>query len=165
MTCPFLSKFWPDRTSPPRLSGPFVFGTNIKAEVTHYMKQATKKLTRKQAEALAMEIVAAMFDENDRHHGMRQTPEWAAYRDARKRCNCPTDIAYRKWYGCRGIKFLFPSFKSFFNEVGPRPSKAHSLDRINNDGNYEPGNVRWATRSEQSKNRRKLIERNTEKAA
>lgn len=56
-------------------------------------------------------------------------------------------------YGARGIKFLFTSFEQFFAELGPRP-EGMSLDRIENDGNYEVGNVRWATLEEQNSNRR-----------
>lgn len=64
-------------------------------------------------------------------------------------------------YAGRGIVVHGPwrnSYSTFAadirREIGERPSKAHSIDRINNDGNYEPGNVRWATRSEQMRNRR-----------
>ena len=64
----------------------------------------------------------------------------------------PKAINYAN-YGGRGIKFLFTSFEQFFAELGPRP-KGKSVDRINNDGHYEPGNVQWATRSEQRKNQR-----------
>lgn len=49
------------------------------------------------------------------------------------------------------------SFEAFFAHVGPAPSEKHSLDRINNDGDYEPGNVRWATAAEQRMNKRKTI--------
>ncbi len=81
------------------------------------------------------------------------TPEHIAYRHAKGRCSNPTDVAWKD-YGGRGIKFLFTSFEQFFAELGPRP-EGKSLDRINNDGNYEPGNVRWATHSEQVKNQRR----------
>jgi hypothetical protein len=57
-------------------------------------------------------------------------------------------------YGGRGIQFLFDSFEQFYAEIGPRPAGL-TLDRIHNDGHYEPGNVRWATRSEQNRNRRR----------
>lgn len=85
-----------------------------------------------------------------------------------QRCTNPNDLAYHN-YGGRGIK-VHPNwigrggFAKFFAHIGDRPSDKHTLDRTNNDGNYEPGNVRWATRKEQSHNSRKvrLIEINGE---
>ena len=88
-------------------------------------------------------------------HGGTKTPEYNAYWGAKKRCdskykkNYPTDD-----YAARGIEFRFNSFQEFFDELGPRPSPDHSVDRIDNDGHYERGNVRWATRKEQARNRR-----------
>jgi hypothetical protein len=82
------------------------------------------------------------------------TPEYKAWQNARERCNNPNVDNYVN-YGGRGIKFLFTSFEEFFAEVGPRPSPAHSIDRINNDGHYAPGNVRWATAKEQANNKRR----------
>jgi len=72
---------------------------------------------------------------------MSRTPEWDAYVHAQQRCNNPKNKDYKN-YGGRGIKFLFTSFEQFFGELGKRP-KGKSLDRKNNEGNYEPGNVRW----------------------
>jgi len=86
-------------------------------------------------------------------HGGTGTPEYMAYRDAKKRCTNPRHQRFH-YYGGRGIKFLFESFEQFLMELGPRPSPRYSLDRINNDGNYEPGNVRWATQKEQRLNSR-----------
>ena len=75
----------------------------------------------------------------------------------RYRCMNPMNKSYKN-YGGRGIKVCkewAESFECFINDVGYKPSPAHSLDRINNDGDYEPQNVRWATAKEQANNRRK----------
>ncbi len=87
-------------------------------------------------------------------HGKSKTAEYHAYKSAFHRCVRKESQDYPR-YGGRGIKFLFASFEQFMRELGPKPSRVHSLDRINNNGNYELGNVRWATRSQQSRNRRK----------
>ena len=86
-------------------------------------------------------------------HSRTQPYEWNAFGHARRRCTNEKD---REWknYGGRGIEFRFTSFEQFFAELGPRPSPKHSLDRKENNGHYEPGNVRWATAKEQMKNRR-----------
>jgi lambda repressor-like predicted transcriptional regulator len=63
-------------------------------------------------------------------------------------------------YGARGITVCEKwsnSFVAFLNDMGPRPSKKHSIDRKENCGNYEPGNCRWATRKEQNSNSRSVI--------
>jgi hypothetical protein len=79
--------------------------------------------------------------------------EYAAYVAARSRCENRNSPNY-KYYGGRDIYFKFTSFEQFFSELGFRPSPQHSVDRKNNDGNYEPGNIRWATKEQQSNNRR-----------
>lgn len=84
----------------------------------------------------------------------KRTVEYRAWAAARSRCNNPNPKAQGfKNYRGRGIRFLFISFEQFFAELGRRP-KGLSLDRIENDGNYEPGNVRWAGRKMQSNNQR-----------
>lgn len=83
-------------------------------------------------------------------------PEYRAWRHLRERCSEPSDPNFRN-YGGRGIKVCPAwdhSFAQFLHDVGRRPSPRHSIDRINNDGHYEPGNVRWATQSEQNSNKR-----------
>jgi hypothetical protein len=80
--------------------------------------------------------------------------EFNAFAAAKQRCTNPH---HPKWknYGARGIKFCFNNFAEFFAELGPRPS-GMTLDRINNDEHYEPGNVRWATQKTQSSNKREI---------
>jgi len=82
------------------------------------------------------------------------TPEYTAYINAKRRCSCnPEDKDYLDYAG-RGIKFLFKNFDQFYAELGTKPLAEMLLDRINNNGNYEPGNVRWATPSKSNENKR-----------
>lgn len=80
-------------------------------------------------------------------------PEYRAFHEAKRRCTDPKRKEYAD-YGGRGIEFRFYSFTEFFTEVGQKPTAQHSLDRKDNDGHYEKGNVRWATPKEQMNNRR-----------
>jgi len=86
-------------------------------------------------------------------HGRRRTPEYKVWAGLRDRCENPNAISFAR-YGGRGIKVCaaWSSFETFFAHMGPRPSAKHSLDRINNDGDYEPGNCRWATQTQQCRN-------------
>jgi hypothetical protein len=93
-------------------------------------------------------------------HGMSRTSLYKALYSMKGRCFNKQNPEYSN-YGGRGIsvceewKLNFIAFSDYISAtLGPRPSSRHSLDRINNDGNYEPGNLRWATPSEQNSNRR-----------
>lgn len=82
------------------------------------------------------------------------TAEYRAYYHAKTRCNNPNFNGFQH-YGGRGIKFCFNSFQDFLAEVGRKPTPQHSIERINNNGNYEKGNIRWATKQEQCRNQRR----------
>lgn len=91
-----------------------------------------------------------------RTHFMCDSPEYRAWCNMRNRCGDPTN---RQWkdYGGRGIKVCerwLESFENFIADLGRKPGPRHSLGRIDNDGDYEPGNVRWETRRQQSLNSR-----------
>lgn len=93
-------------------------------------------------------------------HGMSDTVEYGTRTSMIQRCTNPNSQQYSN-YGGRGIKVCdrwLNSFENFYADMGPRPSPEHSLDRYpNNDGNYEPGNCRWATKEEQCNNTRNNI--------
>ena len=89
-------------------------------------------------------------------HGLYGTKEYNAWIEMKRRCLNPNATSY-PWYGARGIKVCDKWLNdpvAFIEYIGKAPGREYSIDRINNNGDYEPGNVRWATKSQQAKNRR-----------
>lgn len=88
-------------------------------------------------------------------HGMTNSKEYRAWRAMLNRCNRPENDNYGS-YGGRGIAVCerwVNSFENFYSDMGPAPSDNHTVDRLDGEGNYEPGNCRWATMVTQNNNR------------
>lgn len=89
-------------------------------------------------------------------HGKSKSPEYLPWAMMIQRCTNPKNTKYHL-YGGRGITVCarwLASFEAFYEDVGARPTGSHTLDRIDTNGNYEPGNVRWATKYRQNNNKR-----------
>ncbi len=91
----------------------------------------------------------------DSRRGYSSKPEFRVWVKMRQRCYLKTAKDYPR-YGGRGIRVCKEwdeSFISFFDHVGSRPTPKHSLERLDNNADYEPGNVTWATMKQQTRNR------------
>ncbi len=97
-----------------------------------------------------------MVGDKFRKHGMSSTKIYILWRGMRNRCRNPNVKGYER-YGGRGIKVdpRWDSFEHFLEDMGPKPSDEHALDRIDNNGDYTKENCKWSTKCEQAQNRRK----------
>lgn len=94
-------------------------------------------------------------------HGMTNTLEFKTWAGMISRCENPKNASYYR-YGGRGIRVCseWHSFENFYKDMGKKPGREYSLDRINCDGDYEPSNCRWATSKEQQNNTSKTLKLN-----
>jgi len=125
--------------------------------ITHVMVDGLRRGKTKSCGCYRTEVITAAGKANATH-GMNKSPENRAWQAMKGRC-CDKNHAHYKDYGGRGVVVCdewlgAQGFQNFLNCVGMRPTELHSLDRIDNNGNYEPGNVRWSTAKQQQNNRR-----------
>lgn len=132
-------------------------------DIKNRITAAVQSCNASDANALLLQIASLVrslrLSVADIPRANKNTPEYRAWVGLKQRCLNTKNPRYEN-YGGRGIK-VHPDwvndFGRFLKDVGARPSNKHSLDRINNDGNYEPGNAKWATDIEQTNNQSRSV--------
>lgn len=117
----------------------------------YHLKSGASKSCRKCSAALVQQFTTK------RTHGLSKTKEYRAWLSMKTRCLNPKAKSW-KYHGGAGVTVhpdFLSSFEAFLAEIGPAPTAKHTVDRKNPWGNYEPGNIRWATQAEQMANTRK----------
>ena len=138
-----------------------------KCDCGNYKNVAAKSLRNGRTKSCGC-LLSEKSTQRVTRHGLRNNKLYTTWSMMKSRCNNQNATRY-ECYGGRGIKVCdewMNDFKTFYNYVSKLPhfnEPGYTLDRINNDGNYEPGNVRWATRKEQNINRRRLKDAITKK--
>lgn len=125
-------------------------GTKKAIRVSHVLSNQTRSCG-----CLIKEFASKNLSEINTRHGMCDTPEYKTWGSIKARCYNKNSVEYFR-YGGRGIgmsKIWKYSFETFYKDMGLKPSPNHSIDRINNNGNYSKQNCRWATPKQQSANR------------
>ncbi|HEY1814872.1 MAG TPA: hypothetical protein VGG74_21140 [Kofleriaceae bacterium] len=126
------------------------------------MSLRAKRTPTRSCGCLKRDADARWIESNTKHgdapHDGERSPEYSAWAAAIQRCTNPENQSFKN-YGARGISVCARwlgnrGFTNFLADMGRRPSSKHSIDRINNDGNYEPSNCRWATAKQQARNKR-----------
>lgn len=127
-----------------------VFKCRCGKELSIFIKDAKSKNTKS---------CGCIINHDKKKHGMSNSVEYRTWRHMLNRCYNPSTERYST-YGGRGIEVCQRwrySFSNFYEDMGLRPTANHSIDRINNNGNYEPLNCKWSVPKEQSLNRRTTI--------